>query len=294
IIALDDLSLGTPTNLSRNVEFVQGSVMDYDLVLELTKGCEYVFHQAAKSSSPMFKPDPREGVNVNVGGFMNVMESAKRNAVKKVIFASSSSIYNGLTTPFKESQQVIPRSFYETSFYCREVVARSYFLENDVSSIGLRYFSVYGPNELHKKIFANNISQFLWDISKGKRPVIYGDGSQTRDFTYVEDVIQANILAMRSDKQFGLYNIGTGTETSFNDVLGIINRALGTSIDAIYQTNPIKNYVYRTLADISLARKELGYKPKWDVPEGVKSLIELSMDDHSKGSGTKLISSIDG
>lgn len=274
VMALDDLSLGTPSNLTQKVKFVPGSVMDSDLVRRLTKGCDYVFHDAAKSSSPMFKDDPRQGVDINVMGFMNVMESAKRNKVKKVIYASSSSIYNGLPFPFKESQTISPRSFYETSFYCREIVARSYYLENNLSSIGLRYFSVYGWNEQHKKNFANNISQFLWDISKGNRPVIYGDGNQTRDFTFVKDVVQGNILAMRSERNFELYNIGTGIETSFNEILNIINKHLDADVDAIYQANPIKNYVYRTLADISKAKKELGYNPGWNVESGVGSLIE--------------------
>ena len=154
VVAFDDLSLGRPINLFQGVKFVKGSVMDYELTLELSKGCDYIFHSAAKSSSPMFKNDPREGVDINALGFMNVMESAKRNQVKKVIFASSSSMYNGLPIPFKESQTITPKTFYEASFYCREILARSYYLENGLNSIGLRYFSVYGPNEKHKGNFS--------------------------------------------------------------------------------------------------------------------------------------------
>src|SRR4030095_1844851 len=108
VIALDDLSLGISSNLSKDVKLVKGSVMDYDLVLELGKDCDYIFHQAALSSSPMFLDDPRKGIDTNVIGFMNVMESAKRNKVKRVIYASSSSIYNGLPTPYKESVIVAP------------------------------------------------------------------------------------------------------------------------------------------------------------------------------------------
>lgn len=182
--------------------------------------------------------------------------------------------------PFSESQNVIPKTFYEVSFYCREAIAKSYFLENWVSSIGLSYFSVYGPNEWHKKTYANNISQFLWDMEKGKSPEIYGDGTQTRDFTFVEDVVQANILAMKSDNKLGLYNVGTGIETSFNQVIQLLNKHLKSSIKSTYHTNPIKHYVYRTLADISRAAKELGYKPKWSIDEGIKSLITLEEKPH--------------
>jgi UDP-glucose 4-epimerase len=278
VVAFDDLSLGRPINLSQNVKFVKGSVMDYELTLELSKGCDYIFHSAAKSSSPMFKNDPREGVDINALGFMNVMESAKRNRAKKVIFASSSSMYNGLPIPFKESQIITPKTFYEASFYCREILAKSYYLENGLNSIGLRYFSVYGPNEKHKGNFANNISQFLWTMTNGESPIIYGDGTQTRDFTFVDDVVQANILALQSEeREFGIYNIGTGTETSFSRIVEIINQHLGTDIRATYVDNPIKNYVHKTKADISLAKSELSYEAKWRSPDdGIAALIKKS------------------
>jgi UDP-glucose 4-epimerase len=311
VVALDDLSLGTPNNLSSNVRLVNGSVMNYALVLDLTKDCDYIFHQAALSSSPMFVDDPRQGMDVNIMGFMNVMEAAKRNKVKRVVYASSSSLYNGLPTPYRESDNVRPKTFYESSFYCREVIAQTYYLESGLDSIGLRYFSVYGPNERHKGRFANNISQFLWDMAERKNPVIYGDGSQTRDFTFVEDVVQANILAMKktpsdsskssnidhkndnsdngysnitrkernvsyfskSSSNYNVYNVGTGTQTSFNSIIEVINKQLGIDIKPTYIKNPINNYVQHTMADISLARSELGFEPKWkNVEEGIKRL----------------------
>lgn len=307
VIALDDLSLGSPSNLSKDVKLVKGSVMDYDLVLELGKDCDYIFHQAALSSSPMFLDDPRKGIDTNVMGFMNIMESAKRNKVKRVIYASSSSIYNGLPTPYTESVNVTPKTFYESSFYCREVIAQTYNLEYGIESIGLRYFSVYGPNERHKGRFANNISQFIWDMAeKQKSPIIYGDGTQTRDFTFVDDVVRANILAMGNqnnrsadessdnnnfkehwrknilDSGFGIYNIGTGIQTSFNNVVEIINKSLGTDITPTYTRNPINNYVQHTLADISHAKLELGYEPKWrNVEDGIKQLISQNRSSDS-------------
>lgn len=275
VIAFDDLSLGRPINLSQSIKFVKGSVMDYELTLEVCKGCDYIFHSAAKSSSPMFKDDPRQGVDINALGFMNVMESAKRNHAKKVIFASSSSVYNGLPIPFKESQTITPKTFYEASFYCREILAKSYYWENGLNSVGLRYFSVYGPHEEHKGKFANNISQFLWSMTNGQSPIIYGDGTQTRDFTFVDDVVQANILALQSEEmEFGIYNIGTGIETSFSRLVEIINQHLGTNIRVTYVDNPIKNYVQKTKADISLAKLELGYEPRCSLDDGILALIK--------------------
>jgi UDP-glucose 4-epimerase len=227
-----------------------------------------------------------------------------------------------LPIPYRESDNIRPKTFYESSFYCRETIAQTYRLEYGLDSIGLRYFSVYGPNEKHKGRFANNISQFIWDMAeKRKSPVIYGDGSQSRDFTFVEDVIQANILAMRKkpndsskfkgqvdnksinndirnidskerrkrsfsrsstiasyDANFGssgfVYNVGTGIQTSFNSIVEIINKQLATDIKPTYVKNPINNYVQHTMADISLARLELGYEPRWkNVEEGIKQLL---------------------
>ncbi len=269
IVALDDLSLGVASNLSTKVRFVKGSVKDPQLLQELCKGCDFVFHDAAKSSSPMFKENPSHGVDVNAIGFMNVMESAKKNNVRKVIYASSSSLYSGSPMPFNEHQFISPRSFYEASFYCREVLARSYYLEWGVKSIGLRYFSVYGPNEGHKGKFANNITQFIWDVMAGKRPLVYGDGTQTRDFTHVSDVVRANVLAMESGIDYGIYNVGTGVQTSFSSVVRAINEALGSDITPIYLANPIKNYVQDTLADTTLARSALDFEAKCRLAEGI-------------------------
>lgn len=296
VTVLDDLSLGSTSNLiEEGIRFVKGSVMDKALVESLAAESDYIFHDAAKSSSPMFVDDPRIGVEVNAIGFMNVMESARKSGrIRKVIYASSSSIYNGLSMPFNESQILSPKTFYETSFYCREIIARSYYLEYGVPNIGLRYFSVYGKNERHKGKFANNISQFLWDMSAGKTPVIYGNGSQTRDFTYVDDIVQANILAMRSTRDFGIYNVGTGTKTSFNQVIDILNKELGRDIKPKYVNNPVKNYVQDTQADISLINSELGYVPTKNVESGISALvagIRSGAETQSAPSGASAVAS---
>jgi UDP-glucose 4-epimerase len=182
------------------------------------------------------------------------------------------------------------------------MIARTYCLEYGLSSIGLRYFSVYGPNEKHKGRFANNISQFIWEIAeRRKSPLIYGDGSQTRDFTFVEDVVHANTLAMRKKQQkrsadniddrgyelpeYSIYNVGTGIEASFNGVVDLINKQLGSNIMPTYVENPINNYVRHTMADISLARSELGYEPKWpDVENGIKQLLSLQQSANPSSS----------
>jgi len=275
VTVLDDLYLGSKKNLDGvDIEFVEGSIMDEELVNKVCKNCDYIFHNAAMSSSPMFKEQPKLGMEVNVSGFMNVMKAAKENGVKKVIYASTSSLYNGNPLPYSEMQPITAKTFYEASFRTREIVAQTYYFENDVDSIGLRYFSVYGPKELHKGQYANNISQFLWDMMQGKPTVIYGDGTQRRDFTFVNDVVSANILAMKSKIDFGIFNVGTGIGTSFNDLVALINKLLGISIEPVYVDNPIKNYVHDTIADLSLVSKSLGYKPQWTLERGIKFLID--------------------
>ncbi len=275
VTVLDSLHLGSRENLdSLGIEFVEGSVMDEDLVGRLVNDRDYVFHNAAMSSSPMFKEHAKLGMDVNVLGFMNVMEAARANGVKKVVYASTSSLYSGNPLPYSESQQITVRTFYEASFRTREIVAQTYYFENDLSSIGLRYFSVYGPREQHKGQYANNISQFLWSMMNGKAPVIYGDGTQRRDFTFVDDVVTANILAMKSEIDLGIFNVGTGMGTSFNDLVALLNRHLGTSIEPEYVENPIRNYVHDTIADLSLVSKSLGYRPKWKLEDGIKFLVD--------------------
>jgi len=273
VIILDNLYLGNEKNVD-GVEFVKGSVMDTELVNKTCENCDYVFHNAAMSSSPMFKEQPKLGMEVNVLGFMNVMKAALENGVKKVIYASTSSMYNGNPLPYSENQPITAKTFYEASFRTREIVAQTYFYENNLPSIGLRYFSVYGPKEMHKGQYANNVSQFLWDMMNGKSPIIYGDGTQRRDFTFVSDVVSANILAMKSNIGFGIFNVGTGVGTSFNDLIAMINKLLGTSIMPEYVENPLKNYVHDTIADLSLISKSLGYKPQWTLEKGIQFLIE--------------------
>lgn len=285
IIVLDNLFLGIRENLKPDVTFINGSVLNSHLVDDLCKDVDYVFHNAAVSSSPMFKNKPEIGVKVNTLGFMNVMNAALKHGVKKVIYASTSSMYNGNKLPYTENQQITTKTFYEASFRSREMLAQTYYFEYGLSSIGLRYFSVYGPNEKHKGQYANNISQFLWSMIEGRPPIIYGDGTQKRDFTFVEDVVQANILAMRSNIKSGIFNVGTGISTSFKEIVEMLNDLLGTEIKPRYVPNPIKNYVHETLADLTNARRYLGYNPQWSLKNGVRQIINCCLEMASYGSG---------
>jgi UDP-glucose 4-epimerase len=158
--------------------------------------------------------------------------------------------------------------------FAREGIARIYTELYGMNLVGLRYFSVYGPHEQHKGKYANNISQFLWEMAKGARPVIYGDGSQTRDFTFIDDVVEANILAMRSKLRGEIINIGTGVSYSFNSIIEKLNGAMGTTIAPKYVKNPLKNYVAHTLADTSKAEKLIGFRANVSLDEGIKRTVK--------------------
>ncbi|MEJ5292157.1 MAG: NAD-dependent epimerase/dehydratase family protein [Candidatus Methanosuratincola sp.] len=279
VTVLDDMSLGRlenlPTDAGSRLRVIKGDVRDRALLDESFRGVDGVFYDAARSSSPMFSPDPREGVDVNVMGFLNAMECARKHEVP-VVYASTSSLYSRCTPPHSEEMSVVPGSFYEYSFLAREMAARLYHELYGVRAIGLRYFSVYGPREEGKRTYANNISQFIWEILNGKRPVIYGDGTQTRDFIFVEDVVEANLLAMRgaAEGKFGVFNVGTGVETTFNRVIELLNEELGTRISPAYIENPIKNYVMRTQAETSKAERVLGFRARVPLREGIRRTAE--------------------
>lgn len=285
VTILDDMSLGKRENLEglprEKMRVVEGDVRDARIIKDLTKGIDGIFHDAARSSSPMFSPDPREGIEVNLNGFLNVIEAARRNDIP-LVYASTSSLYSKSEPPHKEGLSVMPSSFYEYSFYVREVVGRLYSELYGVSVVGLRCFSVYGPHEEYKGTYANNISQFMWDLLKRKSPIIYGDGTQTRDFIFVEDVVEANLLAMNAGLKGEVINVGTGVSTSFNEIVELLNKELGIGIRPTYVPNPIKNYVRYTQADTKKAQRLLNFRAQIPLNEGIKRTKEYYLSKQAQ------------
>jgi UDP-glucose 4-epimerase len=267
---LDNLHTGSMENIA--------SIKDKVKVFELNSGqigktgekYDVIFHNGIYSSSPMYKDDPHL-VAKAIDEFISIMEYAKKNG-SRVVFASTSSMYNGITPPHKEDIVPLVKDYYSEARIIMERLAKLYYDLHNVPVVGLRYFSVYGPHEKAKKGYANLVTQFLWEMLDGKAPLIFGDGSQTRDFTYVDDVVEANLLAMNYGK-FGVFNVGNGTSTTLNEIVEKLNQKLGTGIKPAYQENKIKNYVQHTLADTSLAEKELGFRAKIAIDEGIERLI---------------------
>lgn len=278
-VVLDDLYLGSTDNLEEvedDIEFIEGSVLDREKVEEAVEGCDTVFHQAARSSSPMHQEKPLEGARVNVEGFVNTAEAALDAGVEKIVYASTSSMYGSVEPPHSEDMGEVPTNLYTASKMSRERYAQVYSYNDRIETTGLRYFSVYGPHERSKGKYANIVTQFLWKMMNGERPVIWGDGSQTRDLTFVKDIVQANMLAAeRREELDGQYfNVGTGRDVSFSQVVEKLNDVLGTDIEPEHVENPRDKYVQTTRADISRAKNKLGYEPEHSFEEGLEKTVK--------------------
>ena len=271
VIALDNGYLGTEDNVDDGVEYVGRSVVEDDLPTDV----DVVFHLAALSSYAMHEDDPTTGARVNVEGFVNVVEQAREDGCETVVYASTSSIYGDRTEPSPEDMDVEVQTGYEASKLARERYAEYFHNHYDMSMAGMRFFSVYqgmeeGAEE-HKGEYANLIAQFADDIANGRRPEIWGDGTQTRDFTHVDDIVRG--LELAADHELtGIYNLGTGEQYSFNTLVERLNEALGTDIDPVHEDNPIPEeiYVHDTMADASKMYEATGWEPQISFDEGVE------------------------
>jgi len=277
-VVLDDLYLGTEDNLSEvrdQIKFIEGSVLDMEAIEEAIEGCDVVFHQAARSSSPMHKENSAEGARVNVEGFVNVCEAAVNAGADKVVYASTSSMYGSVKPPHKEDMDLEPVNLYTASKMSREMYARCYSYTEEIETTGLRYFSVFGPHEKGKGKYANVVTQFLWKMMDDEQPVIWGDGTQERDFVFVKDVARANILAAETEKELDgeVFNIGRGNPVTFNQVVENLNDALEKDIEAEKVENPLDNYVHEHKADNSKAKEILGWEPEYSFEEGLKKSV---------------------
>jgi UDP-glucose 4-epimerase len=273
VVALDNGYLGTPENLADDVEYVEADVLDDDLPTEV----DVVYHLAALSSRQMLEENPRQGARVNIEGFVNVVEQAYADGCETFVYASTSSAYGSRTEPSPEDMDLEASTGYDASMLGRERYAEYYNdFYDDVTLAGMRFFSVYqgyGGNEAHKGEYANTVSQFTDQIASGESPVLWGDGSQTRDFTHVEDIVRG--LSRAAEEELtGVYNLGTGDPYSFNEMVELINDVLERDIEPTYEPIPLENYVHDTCADITKIREATGWEPEIDFEEGVRRVCE--------------------
>jgi len=275
---LDNLSTGRLSNIEfllddKNVAFVRGSVNNLALMRRLFSGTDFVFHQAAVPSVPRSIRDPRTSHLANATGTLNVLLAARDNSVKKVVFASSSSVYGDTPTlPKVEDMAPNPQSPYAVSKLAAEQYCRVFEQVYGLNTVCLRYFNVYGPRQDPGSPYAAVIPLFINSVLAGKSPVIFGDGEQTRDFTYVKDVVTANILAAESPAT-GIFNVGSGFRVTINRLAQLIIKIVGDSKIKVVHREARPGDVLHSLADISRA-KTFGYRPRYTLEDGLPEVVE--------------------
>ena len=279
IEVLDNLVRGRLDNLagalsSGQVELVRGSIQDRDLVHDLTRGKDLVFHQAAIRITQCAE-DPRLALEVLVDGTFNVLEAAAEHKVAKLVAASSASVY-GMAEEFPTTERhhhANNDTFYGAAKSFNEGMARSFRAMTGLDYVVLRYFNVYGPRMDVHGLYTEVLVRWMERIMDGQPPLIFGDGLQTMDFIHTADVARANVLAAGSDIAEGIYNVASGMETSLLEIAEALLRVMGSSLEVEHGPAREVNGVVRRLADTSAAARDLGFKAEVDLEEGLRQLV---------------------
>lgn len=275
---LDNLATGRLVNLRTlegRVQFVQGDLRNSDTIKTAVQGVEVIFHQAALASVPRSIAEPVASLESNISGTQNVLLAARDAGVRRVVYASSSSVYGDTPTlPKSEDMPANPQSPYAVHKLTGELLCRVFTRIYGLETVALRYFNVFGPRQDPNSQYAAVIPRFVMALLENRRPVVFGDGEQTRDFTYIENVVQANILAATAPDAVGhAMNVGCGEQISLNTVLRLAGDLLGMPAQADYheaRTGDVKH----SLADIRLAERLLGYRPTVKFQEGLARTID--------------------
>jgi UDP-glucose 4-epimerase len=275
---LDNLSTGRPENLADcgdGVELIEGDVCDADAVARAAEGCDCIFHQAALASVPRSVEHPLDTHAACVTGTLNVLDVARRTGVRRVVYAASSSAYGDQPTSSKrESDLPMPLSPYGAAKLAGEVYCQAFAATYGLQTVALRYFNVFGPRQDPGSPYSAVIPLFITALLAGKRPTVYGDGRQSRDFTYIADIVQGNLLAADASQASGrVINVACGRQTDLLTLLRLLNQYLGTHVEPIHSP-PRVGDVRESLADITLARQLLGYEPQVEFEEGLRRSIE--------------------
>ncbi len=265
VVVLDDLSAGKEENLTEvrsKITFIKGSITELEIVQKAMLQADYVIHLAARASVPRSVKDPIETNRINVDGTLNVLVAARDNKVKRVVFAASSSVYGETPTlPKSEDMRPLPISPYGVSKYVGELYSQTFGRCYGLENVCLRYFNIFGPRQDPDSPYSGVLSRFATAFLESTQPVVFGDGEQTRDFTYVDNAVQANILACEAPSASGgTFNIGTGRSISLNQVLQMLQNIAGKKLAAKYEP-PREGDIRDSLADIRRARETLGYEP---------------------------------
>lgn len=275
VVVIDNFSTGNHDNLQvdKNIRFIHGSITDIKLLKDMCESVDGIFHEAALVSVPQSIKDPISTHDVNTSGTLKVLMAANESGVKKVVFASSCAIYGNLIYELQhEALPTKPETPYAISKYNGEVFMQTFSKVYDIKTVSLRYFNVYGPRQDPSSEYSAVIPKFITAISKQKRPIIYGDGTQTRDFVYVKDVAKANLLAMEKSPS-GTYNIASGNSISINNLANLVSGILRIPSNPIYKPKRGPE-IQDSHANISRARNTFGYTPEYSLTKGLEETIK--------------------
>jgi UDP-glucose 4-epimerase len=278
---LDNFATGKRENIlpfkaDPNLQIIEGDLRSFHVVRDAVKGVDFVLHQGALPSVPRSVNDPITTNDVNILGTLNILEAAKEFKVRRVVFASSSSVYgNSETLPKHEEMAVAPLSPYAVSKYAAERYCQIYFQLYGLETVCLRYFNVFGPHQDPTSQYSAVIPKFIQAVNSGIRPVIFGDGTQSRDFTFVTNNVEANLLACTAEGVAGeVFNIACGVKFTLLELMQEINTALGRQIEPLFDKDRTGD-VKHSLAAIDKAQQRLGYTPKIAFAEGIRQTVEF-------------------
>ena len=283
VIVVDNLSLGNVANLgwrqsTDDLEFIQGDIADEDLLRQVVPGCDAVFHEAALPSVPRSVAQPLESNRHNLDAALRLLVAARDAGVKRFIFASSSSIYGDVEVALKhEALPPNPLSPYALQKFAAEKYAQLFHRLYSLPTVCLRYFNVFGPRQAFDSPYSGVIAKFCTAMLAGQRPVIFGDGLQARDFTYIDNVVQANLLALEKPAALvagKVYNTAGGQSISLLDLVAELNRLTGQNLAPRFEP-PRTGDVRSSQADLSAVEKDLGYKPLVDWQKGLARTLDF-------------------
>lgn len=276
---LDNLSSGFWENLhGLDVSFIEGDIADFDVVQTAVSGCDLVFHQAALVSVPQSLDDPQLNHRSNVTGTFNVFEAARQAGVRRVIYASSAAVYGNATAlPHREDDPVMPLTPYAAAKHMNEVMAKTYTVAYGLETIGLRYMNVFGPRQNPSSPYSGVLSIFCRAALNHEPCNIHGDGEQTRDFVFVDDVVRANVLAAQLSAErlprTPVFNIGQGKQTSLNEIIAMLGKIVDGPLK-IQHRPARKGDIRYSVADISLAESLLGFVPQEKIISGLQKTLQ--------------------
>ncbi len=285
-VVLDDFSSGREENLKQcagKIEIIRGSITNLNVVQKACQGADCVIHLAALTSVPRSVNDPIESNHINIDGTLNVLVAARDAKVRRLVYAASCSAYGEAPIqPQRESMCADPISPYGVTKFVGELYAKAFGRCYGLETVCLRYFNVFGPRQDPTSAYSGVLSKFIATLLTGGQPVIFGDGEQSRDFIFVENVVQANLLACEAQNCAGrTFNIGTGGRHTLNETLRLLEKISGEKGAAKYEP-PRSGDILHSQADITEARKSLGYDPKISFEEGLRRTWEWYRTHESK------------